>query len=113
MVGHYIKALNAADLTAISELFAETVVAFDPVGTQRIDGHAALLKFFETGPFTHPIRAELDGQVRLAGNSAAFAFVAYSDNAEMHIIDVFEFGDDNKITKMLAYWSNANVVSSR
>lgn len=88
------------------------MIAFDPVGTQRIDGHSALLGFFKNGPFTHSIRAELDGQVRLAGNTAAFAFVAHSDSKEMHIIDVFEFDEDNKVAKLVAYWSNANVVKS-
>ncbi|SLN66903.1 Steroid Delta-isomerase [Roseovarius albus] len=87
------------------------MVALDPVGTKRIDGRAALLEFFKNGPFTRSIHAELEGQVRLAGNSAAFAFIAHSDGKEMHIIDVFEFDEHNQIAKLLAYWSNANVVN--
>ncbi|WP_372574187.1 nuclear transport factor 2 family protein [Ruegeria jejuensis] len=108
VVERYIAALNRADLDAVVELFAADTLALDPLGTPPIRGRDALRDFFANGPFLHRIKAALDGPVRVAGNAAAFAFTAQSDGKVMHIIDVFDFDDQGKIEKMVAYWSSAN-----
>lgn len=109
VIKDYIKGQNTADADLVAGLFAEDAVVIDPLGGTPIVGRDAIKSFYINGPFLKPIKSELDGQVRVAGNSAAFAFNAVSDGKLMHIIDVMEFNEAGKITKMTAYWSNANV----
>lgn len=111
-VKRYIEALNTADLQTIAALYAEDAVVDDPLGSPRRVGHEAIVDFYRTGPFSHKIEAELDGPVRVAGDSAAFAFTAYSDGLKMQIIDVMVFNSENRIVKMTAYWSEANAIKA-
>ncbi len=110
VVERYLEALNAADLDAVCSVFAPDAVVIDPIGTEPIHGVEDIRAFFQGGPFLHPINAELQGEVCVAGNAAAFAFFAKSDGKAMHIIDVFEFDEAGLVCKMIAYWSSANVT---
>ncbi len=108
----YIEAQNNADLEFIAELFAEDAVVDDPLGSPPHVGRDAIVEFYRTGPFSKKIVSELDGPVRVAGDSAAFAFTAYSDGLKMQIIDVMVFNSENQVVKMTAYWSTANLTKS-
>ncbi len=110
VVRTYIEGLNDADVDAVVGLFSNNVVIVDPLGSKPVQGLEAARQFFLNGPFLHPIQAALEGEIRVAGNSAAFAFIAHSDGLEMRIIDVFEFDDEGKVNRMLAYWSQQNVT---
>ena len=109
VVKTYIESLNTANIDKITGLFSSNAQVIDPLGSKPIVGIANIRSFYLNGPFLHPIKAALDGQVRVSGNSAAFAFTAFSDGKKMHIIDVFEFDNKNKIIKIVAYWSHKNV----
>ncbi|TMV03357.1 steroid delta-isomerase [Ruegeria sediminis] len=109
VVRSYIAALNAANLDAVAAVFSDDAVLLDPLGADPVAGLPAIRAFFANGPFLHPIDAALDGEVRVAGNAAAFAFTAHSDGKTMRIIDVFEFDENGKVSRMVAYWSGANV----
>ncbi len=108
-VQKYIASLNTADINQIVSLFSDDAVAIDPLGSTPVVGIAKIRDFYKKGPFLHSIRARLDGEVRVSGNSAAFAFIAFSGGKKMQIIDVFEFNNEGKIVKMMAYWSHKNV----
>lgn len=112
VVESYIHALNAADIDAVVDIFNEDAIVLDPLGSQPITGRSEIKNFYTNGPFLHPIVASLDGEVKVAGNSAAFTFTAHSDGKKMEIIDVFEFDSNDKVSKMIAYWSSANVSRS-
>ncbi len=108
-VQKYIASLNTADIDQIVSLFSDNAVAIDPLGSTPVVGIAKIRDFYMKGPFLHSIRAKLDGEVRVSGNSAAFAFIAFSGGKKMQIIDVFEFNNEGEIVKMMAYWSHQNV----
>lgn len=112
VVRRYLHGLNTADLEAVCRIFAQNAVLIDPIGTEPVCGLQNIRAFFRDGPFLHPIDATLQGDVCVAGNSAAFAFFAESDGKAMHIIDVFEFDEAGMVSKMLAYWSSANVTAA-
>lgn len=105
----YIEALNNADLEIIRSLFAENAKVEDPKGSSPTNGREAIVEFYKNGPFLHPIKASLDGEVKVAGDSAAFSFTAYSNDLKMQIIDVFRFDSEGKIVEMTAYWSKQNI----
>ncbi len=83
VVERYLEGLNEANLEKVAGLFAENAVILDPLGGQTFTGMDEVRGFYANGPFLHPIRSSLDGQVRVAGNSAAFAFTAFSDSKKM------------------------------
>lgn len=105
----YIEALNNRDIEFIRNLYAEDATAEDPVGSEVLKGHEAIIALYADGPFKSNLTAELTGPIRVAGNSAAFSFNLYVSGMKMEVIDVFEFNRDNKVVSLQAYWSLANV----
>ena len=112
VVRDYIHYLNTGKpaLKKLGELFSTHATVQDPAGTSpAVRGRKAIMDFYRDGPFLHPIRAHTDGEIRVAGDGAAFAFTAVSGSMRMNIIDVFTFDTDQKIIRMKAYWSAHNV----
>lgn len=80
----------------------------DPIGTEPKRGHDAIREFYG-------VIAGLDREttlapetVRIAGNHAAFVFTlvtcAGGQRMTLSPIDVMEFDDQGRITRMRAYW---------
>ncbi len=112
----YIDAFRARDADRLIALFAQDAVVEDPVGSEPIQGVAAIAEFYRyavqvvTGmSLAAPIRGS-------HANAAAMAFDIEMDVEGQWMktgtIDVMEFDDDGKITQMRAYWgpSDASIL---
>ena len=107
----YLDAFDRTDPAAVRDLFAPDATVEDPVGSPPNRGHEAIHAFYaksmETGAKLH-----LEGPVRIAGNSAAFAFSVKLDMggtpARIDVIDVFDFDEAGKVRAMRAYFGPGN-----
>lgn len=109
-VNSYIHALSVGDLDAIVGLYADDATLEDPVGSDLIEGIEGVRTFYSNA-LAMDIKAELSGQVRVAGMEAAFPFkLTVSGDAVMHInvIDVFRFNEAGKVVSMRAFWGAEN-----
>lgn len=108
-VERYRTAMSAGDVPALLALFADDATIEDPVGSPPRRGHAAIGELF-AGAVAEGFTLELQGPVRIAGNSAAFAFNArMADGTEIDAIDIFEFGYDGRIVASRTYWGPENI----
>lgn len=123
----YIDLFNAQDAEGIAALYAENATVTDPVGTPAKDGKAAILAFY-TMAVKNGAKLAKQGQTRIAGNCAAFAFtvtVGAMTNIDegvavevelpkggmrIDVIDTFVFDDEGKVTEMKAYWGPVNIT---
>lgn len=107
----YVAGYAAGDVDTILSIFAEDAVLEDPVGTPAHKGKAALRTFFSVG-IGMKAKLHLLGDVRCAGDSAAFAFAVELEfdgvNKRIEVIDVFRFDDVGKVREMRAYWGPEN-----
>lgn len=106
-VDEYVAAFAAGDAERVVALFAPDAVVEDPVGQSRLEGHDAIRAFY-AGSMQTGAKLELQGPVRCAAETCAFAFGVYLDMAgresRIDVIDVFRFGSDGKVVEMRAYW---------
>ena len=102
-VNKYVEAFENRDIKLIREIFAEDAVVEDPVGSEPHVGIDAVVSFYE-GAFATGARLSLTGDVRCAGNAAAFPFKVVMEGVDISPIDVFEFNDAGKVVQMRAYW---------
>ena len=108
----YIDALNHQDMTAIETLYAETATVEDPYGTDAKVGLEAIKTFYQQA-FDAGLRAQLNGTVKIAGDTAAFSFVVYFNGMQIDVIDTFTFNKTNKVQSMKAYWSQENMTQDQ
>ena len=85
IVDRYLAAINAGDMDAVMELYAEDASVEDPAGTEPKRGDA-ILQFY-TSAFAGGAKVELTGPVRL-----------------------FEFDSAGKVSRMTAYFGPANMT---
>lgn len=109
VVESYVAAYNAADLPAMLALYAPGASMEDPVGSTPVRGSEAIAELYRLG-FQMGIRLELEGPVRCAGSSVAFAMSARTATGRLSIIDVFDLDSSGRIERMRAYWGPANLV---
>lgn len=109
-VEDYITLLNEHSMEMLETLYDKDAIVEDPYGSEGHVGIDAIKKFY-TRAFEAKITAELTGQVRVAGDSAAFPFKVSFNGMLMDIIDVFQFNEANKVVSMKAYWSEANITT--
>jgi steroid delta-isomerase len=102
-VNKYMDAFSGADMDLIREIYADDAVVEDPVGTEPYVGIDAIVGFYE-GAFATGAKIALSGDVRCAGNAAAFPFKVLMEGVDISPIDVFEFNADGKVQSMKAYW---------
>ena len=107
-VNEYIRALCKHDISVIENLYAEDATIEDPYGSEMMRGKEAILNFYQQA-FDGGVKAELTGSVRVAGDSAAFAFNVFVGKVKIEVIDIFQFNTDNQIVSLKAYWNEANV----
>lgn len=114
VVEQYVKLVGAGPTEAIVELYAPDATVEDPVGTPVRHGHAAIREFYD-------VIAALDRDtelrpetVRIAGNEAAFMFTIVTrvggQRFTLTPIDLMEFDDAGKITRMRAFWSQEDMA---
>ncbi|MFD6161550.1 nuclear transport factor 2 family protein [Nocardia sp. NPDC060256] len=114
VIEQYVKLVGAGPTEAIVELYAADATVEDPIGTPARNGHAAIREFYD-------VIAALDRDtelrpetVRIGGNEAAFMFTIVTRVAGQRFtlspIDVMEFDDAGKITRMRAYWSQEDMA---
>jgi steroid delta-isomerase len=108
----YVRGFLENDAQAICALFAEDATVEDPLGTPAHVGIEAVRRFYTRIMNDGGGRLELQGPVRTASGSAAFAFSSYltRDGVDLRIdvIDVFQFDPAGKIRSMRAYWGPEN-----
>lgn len=108
----YVAAFAAGDAAAAAALFADDATLEDPVGSEKLVGHAAIAAFYGRA-MAMGATLRLQGEVRLAGNCAAFAFTVFvnapEQAMEIDVIDVFRFDADGKVAEMRAFWGPGNV----
>src|SRR5262249_45064851 len=105
----YVAAYNAADLGAVLALYAPDATMEDPVGSEPARGVEAISALYRLGS-AMGVQLELEGPVRCAGNSVAFAMVGRTARGRLYIIDVFDLTPAGKIGRMRAYWGPENLV---
>ncbi len=107
----YLYGLTNKDLEAIMGLYAEDCWVEDPVGSERKNGREAVRAFYEAA-VSMDLVATLEGEIRIAGNQAAFPFRLEMQVPEgtmvLHSIDVMIFDDEGRITSMRAYFGDTN-----
>ncbi len=113
-VNRYVRANENHDIGPIEEIFDANATVEDPVGSEPHVGLDAIREFYLNG-FSALLKAELTGDIRCAGSSAAFPFyvIAKIGDAQMKIevIDVFEFNEQGRVTSMKAYWGRDNCTT--
>ncbi len=102
-VHKYMEAFSGADMDLIREIYADDAVVEDPVGSEPYVGIDAIVGFYE-GAFATGAKIALSGDVRCAGNAAAFPFKVLMEGVDISPIDVFEFNAEGKVESMKAYW---------
>ena len=114
----YVERVDAVDVDAILELYAEDAVVEDPVGTPCHVGKAAIDQFYREGLTRSKMRASLQGPVRASdAGSGAMAFRVDVLDGEMpgsiDVIDVMEFNEQGQICSMKAYWGSRNFTPAK
>jgi steroid delta-isomerase len=108
----YVDAFANENSDAIAQLYAEDATVEDPMGAPLRSGIEAIRDFYRMSVGTHA-KLTLDGPVRTAGSSAAFAFSVHvtleGSPCRIDVIDIFNFDSDGKIAAMKAFWGPMNV----
>jgi steroid delta-isomerase len=108
----YIDGFGQGDAEAVCDLFAADATVEDPVGTPLKIGHEAIRHFYAQSMKTGA-KLELEGAVRTAGDTAAFAFTVHLELGEkpmrVDVIDLFTFDEEGKVKSMKAYFGPANM----
>ncbi len=109
----YVDAVSGDDVEEIIKLYAEDATVEDPVGSPVHQGHAALREFYQVAVDSVE-KMVLEGNPRVRDHWGAAAMCAYPKGMEMKFrmetLDVMEFDEQGKITRMTAYWGDSNMV---
>ena len=107
----YVDAVSGDDVEKIIELYTEDAVVEDPVGTDPHVGHDALRAFYQVAVDSVE-KMVLEGNPRIREKWGACGMIAYPKGMDMKFametLDVMEFNEDGKITRMTAYWGDSN-----
>ncbi len=110
-VNTYISAFGKGDLEAIMGIYADDCTVEDPVGTDPHVGNDAVRAFYQ-GAVGMNVTLQLESEIRISGNEAAFAFKGEFETPDGKItfrpIDVMKFNDDGKVVSMRAFWGPSN-----
>lgn len=108
----YIAGYANRNIDEVMSIFAENVTVEDPVGTPALVGKAAVRDFMSVA-ITMRATLRLRGEIRCAGDFAAFPFVVALDyhgrNTEIEVIDIFQFNDQGEVTEMRAFFGPDNI----
>lgn len=111
VVDTYMRAMTEGNLEQVVDLYADEAILEDPVGTDVLNGKAAITEFYK-GALQAKIVLERIGQVRLASNELTFPFRCEYNGPDgpvaIEIIDHFILNEDHKIISMRAFWGENN-----
>ncbi|MGH9024542.1 MAG: nuclear transport factor 2 family protein [Acidimicrobiia bacterium] len=107
-VDAYVDGYTRADREAVISLFAPDAELHDPVGTPVHVGADGIRNFWDqVRSLTETIKL-VPQEIVVCGNEAVMivAIAAGTEGAgvRMNAVDVFEFDDAAKITRLKAYW---------
>ena len=109
----YVEAFDKGDPEIAVALFAAEATVEDPVGTPAKRGLDEIRAFY-TASMQTGAKLRLEGPIRCAADSAAFAFrVQLTLEGKMvtvDVIDIFRFNDAGKIIEMKAYFGPDNMT---
>jgi steroid delta-isomerase len=92
-------------------IYADDCSVEDPVGSPVKQGRAAVQEFYQ-GAMSMGVKLQLQSEIRIAGNEAAFAFTGEVDTGSgimsFRPIDVMTFNDEGKVTSMRAFFGPSN-----
>jgi steroid delta-isomerase len=108
----YLELVAGGTAEQITELYAGDATVEDPVGTDPHRGRDAILAFYKV---IEPIKRSTElVSFKAAGNLAVFEFriVTYFDamTIELNPVDIMEFGDDGRVTRMRALWGPDDMI---
>lgn len=112
-VQRYVAGFEAGDADAVVGLFADDATVEDPYGSDARRGIDAIREFYEMAVGSGA-KLRLEGPIRTAGDTAAFAFtVPWPGETphRLHIIDTFRFDEAGKVVEMRAFWSADSVLA--
>jgi steroid Delta-isomerase len=113
-IRRYVDLVATGTSAQVLELYAEGATVEDPVGTEVRTTRESILEFYSALDAME--QAATLGDVRIAGNEAAFSFELASKVGDqtytLSPIDVMTFDDDGRITSMRAFWSGEDMVVS-
>jgi steroid delta-isomerase len=101
----YVELVSAGDYEAITALYTSDATVEDPVGSQPRRGREEIRDLYRNA--AGKVRLELQGNVRVAGTSAAAPMIGRPAGMEgmiVEIVDVMTFNEEGLITSMQAYW---------
>ena len=106
----YVAAMTSGDVDKIVSLYHADAVVTDPVGSEPVQGHAAIRAFYDAAAprVDHMV---LDGNPRINGNVGAAPMKCFPKDPAgfvVEIVDVMTFDDAGKIVTMTAYWGETN-----
>lgn len=108
----YIAAYAKGDLEGIMAVFADGATVEDPVGSPPLVGKPAIRALMSAG-VAMGAKLSLLGDIRCAGDYAAFPFVVALDyegrDTRIEVIDVFRFDDQGKVVEMRAFFGPENI----
>lgn len=107
----YMKYMTEGNLAEVINLYADDATLEDPVGTDVLNGKAAVTDFYKMA-LQAPIVLERTGPVRLAANEMVFPFRCEYTGPDgpvgIDIVDHFILNDAHKIISMRAFWGPDN-----
>ncbi|WP_108812043.1 nuclear transport factor 2 family protein [Sphingorhabdus sp. Alg231-15] len=113
IVNRYLAAINAGDMHAVMDLYADNAAVEDPAGTEPKTG-ADILTFYQNA-FSGGAKVELTDSIRISAETAAFPFRAEIGQGGgkvliVEVIDIFEFDEAGKVEKMTAHFGPSNIT---
>ncbi|TSD99288.1 steroid delta-isomerase [Skermania sp. ID1734] len=111
VVRRYVELVATGKPDEIVALYSAEATLEDPVGSGVRQGHAAIREFYQVIENMEQESELLT--LRVAGNRAAFHFSLLTKVGDKQMalspIDVMEFDEDAKITKMQAFWNQSDL----
>ncbi len=111
----YINAFERNAIEDIMGIYAEECRVEDPVGSQPIIGKDAVRDFY-TKSVDLVVKLELESQIRIVDQQAAFAFKVEiqmpTEKMYIYPIDIMVFNNSGKVISMQAYWGQYNTISN-
>lgn len=113
-VNSYLSAVSAKRGRQVAAHYSENAVIEDPVGGgSTIQGIENITEFFAELDKSEKVEAELLGDIRVAGNQAAFPFevriTGGGYSTTMRPVNVMTFNESLKVTDMKSFWSAAEI----
>lgn len=108
-VNSYLTAVSARDGAEVASHYSEAAVIEDPVGGAQVSGIENITEFFSALSQSEHVEAKLLGDVRVAGNQAAFPFEVRIAGGgyvtTMRPVNVMTFDESLQVTDMKSFWN--------